>query len=408
MKIKIFLFAVFATFMFWGCDEDLGDDDVPKVYLVDFEEITGEDAISSEEVANYLKNVGQGGAAELAKYGVRLFKLVYKTSFDGKSQEVSGLLATPVAIEKKDRFPVMSYQHKTLTIKDKCPTKNYDEDPDKLISYLASTGMVILLPDYIGFGRSEDVFHPFMCKGYTVNSVIDFIRASKEFIFNNDPCEINDKLFLAGYSEGGSASLATLEAIEKGKVNVDFAVTATACGAGLYSLTHFLSWMVNQVRYEQPYVLAYILESFSTYLGLNIDYSLVYNPQVAANIPGMFDHERTIEELNSEFGGTTHIGELFNDDFENEAVYNSDDRYSQLRQLMEQNSVQAWNLSSDVTFYNGKDDSWVPDALSLEMYRQFRLEGATEKVKFDALENADHNEALVPMIVKAIQRFRQY
>jgi hypothetical protein len=122
----------------------------------------------------------------------------------------------------------------------------------------------------------------------------------------------------------------------------------------------------------------------------------------------MFDHERTIEELNSEFGGTTHIGELFNDDFENEAVYNSDDRYSQLRQLMEQNSVQAWNLSSDVTFYNGKDDSWVPDALSLEMYRQFRLEGATEKVKFDALENADHNEALVPMIVKAIQRFRQY
>ncbi|MBN1927680.1 MAG: hypothetical protein JW798_17740 [Prolixibacteraceae bacterium] len=410
-RIKLFLITALSVLVFWGCDEDLGDDDVPQVYFVDFEELNPEGPIALESIQKYWDDKKMSDIAEIANYEIRIFKLVYKTTFEGKSQQVSGLLAAPVAIEKNDRFPIMSYQHKTITKKDACPTADPDGEIYKFISYLASTGMVVLIPDYIGFGESENFMHPYMCKEYMVNPVVDFIKASREFIFNQDPCEINDKLFLAGYSEGAVASLATLSAIETGSENLGFTVSATACGAGIYDLNYFREWMVNQPKYDQPYVIAYILESYSMYHGLNIDYSEIFVEQVAAAIPGMFEIDKSVEEHNSDIEGvlgTLHIGELYNDDFEDIHLFNSEEKYSQLKLLMEQNSIEAWNLNSDVTFYYGEDDGWVPSNISLDMYRKFREAGATEKVKIDAIDDVDHNEALIPVIKKAIQRFRQY
>jgi len=250
-----------------------------------------------------------------------------------------------------------------------------------------------------------------MCKEYSVDAVVDFIRASREFLFNQDPCEINEKLFLAGYSEGAFISLATLHALESGAADAGTPVLATACGSGLYDLNKFRDWMVNQPKYDQPYIIAHILESYSAYLGLNIDYSLVFTEQIAAAVPGMFDQDRTIAEHNDMLEGilgTLHIGEMYNDDFENVLQFHSEEPYAQLRQLLEDNSVKTWNLNSDLTLYYGKNDNWVPNDLSLELYRQFRLEGATEKVKVDMIDGVDHESAFVPIIIKAIQRFKQY
>jgi fermentation-respiration switch protein FrsA (DUF1100 family) len=75
-------------------------------------------------------------------------------------------------------------------------------------------GFITLQPDYIGFGDSNDHYHPFVLKRSLANATIDFIEVAREFAKNND-IKLNGQLFLTGYSEGGYAALATLEKIEK-------------------------------------------------------------------------------------------------------------------------------------------------------------------------------------------------
>src|SRR5690606_4091336 len=112
-------------------------------------------------------------------YDIQIYKVVYKTLFEGDSVLASGVIAIPVPLTKKETFPLLSYQHGTIVKKNEAPSVNTNAE---FMTYVASAGMVVAIPDYIGFGASSSAFHPFMHKEYTVNAVLDMIRAAKELI----------------------------------------------------------------------------------------------------------------------------------------------------------------------------------------------------------------------------------
>lgn len=65
----------------------------------------------------------------------------------------------------------------------------------------ASTGFVTVIPDFIGYGISKDIVHPYYDMQSAGLSVADMLKAVKYYLKTNNRA-IKDKLFLLGYSVG--------------------------------------------------------------------------------------------------------------------------------------------------------------------------------------------------------------
>jgi len=152
-------------------------------------------------------------------FGYEAYKITYVTT-DEEGEEVaaSGLMVVPLGLPAGTPLSVVSDDHGTIFANREAPSVYAEviaaapEGAPVILTAMA--GFVTLQPDYIGFGDSNDHYHPFVLKKSLANATVDFIEAAKVFAKENN-ITLNDQLFLTGYSEGGYAALATLEKIEK-------------------------------------------------------------------------------------------------------------------------------------------------------------------------------------------------
>src|SRR5688572_22752894 len=105
-----------------------------------------------------------------------------------KTVKASGLLLVPLGTNEP--APLISVQHGTSFSKDEAPTAS----PYTGMELFASAGYIVLMPDYLGYGSSSEIFHPYYDKAYSALAVIDMITASKEFLLR-EKIGFNDKLF---------------------------------------------------------------------------------------------------------------------------------------------------------------------------------------------------------------------
>ncbi len=96
----------------------------------------------------------------------------------------------------------------------------------QLFSGVASTGYVVIIADYLGFGVRQQMAHPYLHKESTVQTLVDMLYSVAEF--DEDIAKditVSDEYFLLGYSQGGWATLALLDALENDYAS-DFTVKA--------------------------------------------------------------------------------------------------------------------------------------------------------------------------------------
>ena len=110
------------------------------------------------------------------------------------------------------KSPLLSYQHGTIFTDDKAPSN--DSDSIEGIGVLAGSGYIVSSPDYLGYAESTSILHPYVHADSLASASIDMLRASKAFLASQN-VEINNQLFLAGYSEGGYATIALQRELQK-------------------------------------------------------------------------------------------------------------------------------------------------------------------------------------------------
>jgi len=404
---QFLLIAAVAVLLFTSCEKD-DDEKVATGYLESYTEYVAPKSLAAADVKGYLEQSGQADLAAQAAYNIKIYKIKYNTAFEGDSIVASGLVVVPVSEKKKDAFPIISYQHALMLSENDAPTVNPMGNITSLAAYIASTGFIVIMPDYIGYGTGDSYEHPFMHKEYTTNSVLDFIRASKEFIATNKPCKTNGNIFLSGFGEGSSATLSALSAIENDTIkNADLKVKASTCSSGMYNLNRFREWLLAQPKFDQPWYLAYLLESFSHFEGSKIDYSLVFNEPYASMIPGLVDGTKTYEQMNDVFG-TKSLNELLTVDFKDNEAFNTDTLYAGLKEVFTENSILAWKLKSKVAFYYGRNDNWIPNNQTVVIFDDFRTINGTSNIMITPLEGLDHETAIIPSLVGSVSWFRTF
>jgi pimeloyl-ACP methyl ester carboxylesterase len=186
-----------------------------------------------------------------ARYPVTTWRLTYVTR-DGEGREVtaSALAAVPVK-PAGQRSPVMSWQHGTLFEDRRVPSNNQPlEEPAAL---MASLGYIVVAADYVGYGASRNVPHPYLMSAPTASAVVDLLTAAAQWRQASGVLD-NGQLFMAGYSEGGYATMAALRAMEASGSPHLANLVGVAPGAGPYSVTATMDNMLALVRERSTFL----------------------------------------------------------------------------------------------------------------------------------------------------------
>lgn len=334
---------------------------------------------------------------EKAIDGVYVYKITYNTTFDGKLKKASGLVCVPTG---EGPYPMMSYQNGTNTLHSNAPSVDPTAEFYMLLESVASTGFVVVIPDYLGFGASDDMFHPYLDKTSTVKTVLDMLRATKELAEHYLNTPVSDDLYIAGYSQGGWATMQLEKEIED-KYMDEFNLKASACGAGPYDLNYINEYITGLQTYPMPYFLGYMFNSYMN-LGLSTPISDVFQEPYASKIPTLYDGMHSSDAINTEL--TTSIPQLLTADYI--ANYGPDGNFAPVDSMLQANSISAWATEIPTLIIHGMSDTFVPKEVSTTIYQGFLAKGVPiDQVLWLGLPGLDHTEGIIPAGVASVKWF---
>lgn len=370
-------------------------------YLIDFE-LSGAYPVTAIKLALTTQLIAYPDLDDIidnANYGVQVYKVHYKTHYKDSVVTASGLVCLPMGDKA---FPVISFQNGTNTNHDNAPSVNPENSLYMMMEYMASNGYVVLMTDYIGFGSTSAILHPYYHKVSTNNAVIDLIHAFNEMsetdaILASD----NNTLYLMGYSQGGWATMSALYAIEQEDA-LDMNVIAASCGAGAYNLMSVTNYILDLETFPGPLYLPYFIYSHMDYGALSSSLGTFFKEPYVSRIPGLFDGTQTNDEVNE--GLTDTIADLLTTNMlEN---FNSGPEFNELRQELIANSISGWNTAIPLNIYHGTSDTNVPPQQSLSIYNEFIDSGSSpNSVTHSPLDGLTHETGLLPWGISTINWF---
>jgi len=323
---------------------------------------------------------------------VVVYKITYKTKYKNQDITASGLVGLP---KTTDAVPMVSFQHGTIASHSEAPTALTSTDVElTLYAGLASLGFIAVAPDLIGFGSSSALLHPYYVEEATASAVIDMIKAAKELAADQN-VNFNSKLFLAGYSQGGYATMAAHKAIEQNGLT-GFNLIASFPASGGYDVKAMQEYFFNLTTYDEPFYIAYVAIAYKTYYDTwTKPLSDFFNEPYASRIPGLFDGSKTGSQINMEL--TTSIPAFVTADLK--ANIDTDARYQYIVDAFKENSLTDWKPAIKMFMYHGDADVTVPYNNSVMTYQKLIANGASPSVlTLTALPGANHGTGVLPYI----------
>ena len=384
---NIFLILLFSL-VISSCEEDT----IPVNYLHSYLKLFSQDyenvlqSVSNSEFSDVTKN---------AKYGISLYNISYKTTYLGEEIIASGLVSFP---DTDNPVPMLSFHHGT-------ESKHLDAPTDNLLTYsffsnAASLGYIFLMPDYLGFGSSKHILHPYYRSDIIGNTIVDMLKAAKE-LARIENYNFNGNVFLAGYSEGGFATMAAHKNIEEKKPK-GLNLVASAPAAGGYDIVGMLDYFLDLETYPHPYYLAYVALSYKKTYSWDLNLSDIFREPYATIIPNYFDGSYSGSEINQAL--TFNIDSLLTEEFINNV--HTDSKFSNILNAFEENSLDNWIPKSKMFLYHGTDDIAVPYKNSVSTYNNLIQLGTSSSIlSLNTLQGKDHASGSLPYMIDIFDKF---
>jgi len=330
-------------------------------------------------------------------YDITIYKITYKTDYLGQEIIASGLVTFP---NTDLAVPMMSFQHGTMIKHSDAPT--VDQSAYTFLSSVASAGYIFLIPDFIGFGSSSDLLHPYYHKDLTASSIVDMLKAAKELAIQ-EGYNFDGNVFLSGYSEGGYATMATHKSLEENPVT-GLNLIASAPSSGGYDIKGMQEYFFGLTTYHQPFYIAYVAMSYQSIYGWNGFSSLFFQEPYASKIPTLFDGTISGGAINTQL--TDVVADLLQPDAL--ANIDTDIKYSEVVTAFEENSLDEWVPTKTMYMYHGTQDVTVPYQNSDDVYNNMLSLGADANVvTFTPLEGHTHSTGFFPYFFDVLNKFDQ-
>lgn len=375
MKHKLIVCLVLLVVSFSSCNKY--EEPFETKYLEEYSDIR---SLSYSQILTLIgqSDIFPSQASLLVKYGVKAVKIEYKTvDLNNESITASGLLLIPVT---SNQVPVLSFQHGTIFTEADAPS-HYQSDFTDMLTIMASTGYALLVPDYLGYGSSSQIAHPYEHRSSLATACRDMIRAGYEYFIVSPGTNRSSKLFLAGYSEGGFATMSLFKMLQEENSN-ELAVSGVSIGAGAYNKTQFAKWITTQ-NAPSTYI-NYFLWVMLTY---NSIYSDLQRPVIHyINSPWAEEIE-----TNGPFAQVeNNPSVLFQSNFV-ESITNETD--AAFLAALADNNCYDWEPLSPLLMVHGTSDELVPFFNSQTAYDAMMANGA-ENLTLTEVEGGTHESVV--------------
>ncbi|MBC7660846.1 MAG: hypothetical protein H7249_14205 [Chitinophagaceae bacterium] len=398
------LITTSLTFSFLGlttvsaCNFSKSHSDIKDAAQTPVEVLVSSHLIASLDKAMLTQKLNGSGITALN--GVRIYQVSYNTlSFDHTPIRASGIVLIPDS--GASSYPWISLQHATLTKKADAPSMNPREGLAD-----SSQGFVTVVADYLGYGDSAQIYHPYILEnGYSAPG-IDILRAAREL---TETQNINlTTLFLKGYSEGGYATASLQKALESLGTN-EFSIRASSASAGPLDVEK-TGVLVVQAASIDPANIPFLILAYDHWLtGDSMPLSSIFVPSIEA-VTHALDGRYTSTEIAQQLPTTTRV--LFKESFVNDFISATPilPEAVQLHQLLKSQSLLTnWAPKSPTRIYHCIDDEEVPVAVTIEATAIYKAAGApVESVLIPSPDpSKPYTHGTCPAIFAPLAWFRQ-
>lgn len=348
----------------------------------------------SGELRGLLGSFESNLPVEAIIHDVTMFKVDYTTMYKGQSITASGTAFVPANTDPEASFPTMSFQHGTIASNREAPSQLGIGDIQNLLySGMAGAGFVVVVPDFIGFGTSVDIVHPYYVEEPTAQAIIDMIRAGGEIALENE-ITLTQDLFLSGYSQGGYATMAAHKYLEESGMEW-YELKKSYPSSGGYDVLGVRDYFFSLETYDQPFFLAFVAEAYRTYYDWDANVlSILFQEPYASLIPTLFDGSNSGGQVNDQL--TTEISSLVTEEF----LANPDaPQFAFVTEAFQANTLLDWTPTVSIALFHGDADVTVPYQNSVDSYNSFISTGTSEDVMtFTTLPGATHGSGFFPYL----------
>lgn len=323
----------------------------------------------------------------LIQQPIRVRRLVYKTkNWDGSPVMASGLLILPVTTAA---VPMIGQQHGTLYDDADAPS-NYGPGSEayQVSSIFAANGYILVCPDYIGYGESKNVPHPYSHRATLASASLDMLRAAREYISSDATVNWDKRVYLAGYSEGGSATMALYKKMQD-EVPTEFNLRAVSCGAGAYDVTGFTKALLSKPSSGE-------VNANRTFVWTLLTYDQIYklNRPLSAYFKEPYLTEITKNRQASTI--TVSLDQIFTDQFKQGILNGTDTAF--LNAVADNNSYD-WKPLTPLQLYHGDADTQVFFLNSQNAYDAMQKRGAGATVQLIPLPGKTHTGGITDWLL---------
>ncbi|CAG5070449.1 hypothetical protein DYBT9623_02995 [Dyadobacter sp. CECT 9623] len=356
-------------------------------YLLRSEDIS---TLSKEQITERARDINPL-LAGYVKAGIKVYKLSYKTkNTDGTDITASGALILP---DTDQPASMISVQHGTIREDISAPSNFADDSEAASFGALfGSMGYIIAYPDYIGYGDSKDLPHPYEHRASLASASLDMLRAAKEFLKDQEEVEWDEKLYIAGYSEGGFATMSLQKKIEEEAAG-EFNLRASSCGAGAYDKTAFMKYIVNTPTHG--------LASYNfSYLWVLLTYDRIYKLNKPASYYFKEPYATEIAKSGANVRIATSFDSILTDSFKKALNDGTDKGFID---AIGDNDVYNWKPKTPTRLYHGSSDELVFYFNSEKAYNTMKGLGAD--VQLTTIPGGTHSSSIVAFLVGTLGFF---
>ncbi|MEU6392126.1 alpha/beta hydrolase [Streptomyces sp. NPDC046939] len=328
-------------------------------------------ALDRDGVARWLR--GQDMEAGAGRYGVRAYRLTYRTlDPHGRPTTATGLLTLPDG--PRHRLRLVSDTHGTMV--DRAYAPSVGDDIGRVPSYLhASAGAAVAAPDYLGLGRGPGT-HPYMDTASSVTASLDMLRAARHAVGRLGR-SLSGDVYATGFSQGGQVAMALGATLQTGG-DRHFRLRALAPVSGPYDLSGVEVPALFDGRVNDTSGLlyaSYLLAAQNRLHPLWKDPRDVFRAPYDRRVEALYDSEHTEEDVFKALPGS--VRELLTPSY---AAQMRRPTGALKRMLAANDGACAWKPDVPVRLYASAGDTDVPIGNARSCVARLRENGVERSV----------------------------
>ncbi len=342
--------------------------------------------------------------ADIVKHHVSVHKLEYSTTFKGERITASGLMILP--IDTNRAHSLLSYHHGSIFAERNAPS-NLTDSLEAFASFhilpalvFAANGYITFVPDYIGHGEASAHLYPDHLYLPAADAVVDMLLAGREFLeLRGIPYNLN-RLFLAGYSEGGYVTMAAQKALEQ-RPGLDLTLTASSVGGVALDLSLGLPEINDADLIVAPNVFCRRLVAWNDYYWHRPLTDFFQEP-FASRMEWIFNGELDFEETNDQL--TTNMYQLMNLEFVRRV---SDGEEPGIYEALYVNRLNHWKPETPTRIFKGDQDQYEQAEKEYAVFiDDYRVN--PEVVRLVPIEGQNHYGAAYPFVEETLSWFNSF